>query len=87
MAKDNMKEALEEKDEEMNMTEFQNKIVIAIKELKVEKENMKLLKVKLNIAKEHVVSLNNNNEESKEIIIILKVHMEEVGKFEESLRR
>jgi len=73
MARDNKKEAPEEEDEEMNEIEFQNEIVRVIKELKAEKENVKLLEVELKIAKEHAKSLNKKNEESKEIIISFKV--------------
>lgn len=72
----NMKEYFKEDDEEKNEIEFQNDIVMFTKEVKFEKENIKLLEVELKIEKDHAISLSKKNEESKEIMIILKEQQE-----------
>jgi len=61
----------------MDEIEFQNEMVIIIKDLKVEIGNVKSLEVELKEVKQHVRSLNKKNEESNKTIIILKIQLEE----------
>lgn len=60
MAKENRKEAPKE-EEEMYAIQFLNEINRVIKELKIEKENVKFLEAKLKIEKEHIKSLKEKN--------------------------
>lgn len=71
----------------MNEITFHNEMIRVIKILKAERGNIKFLEHELKIEKEHAKSLYDKNEESKEVIIIFKVPLEEARKTEESLRR